>query len=279
MKKSERPVERNPDSSCPQLLVSVRNVAEAQEAIVGGCDILDVKEPSRGSLGAASGSTICQISEAAREFGIPLSAAMGECLDWRSPFPPVDLCSISDASLRFVKLGLAGLGKRDDETGEWLCLAGQIGHKLGTGTRHVAVIYADWQAAKSPHPTLILDALATHLDTSHAEPEFAGVLVDTFGKEAGRLTDAMSALELRAIGDRTRDMGLFLALAGRLTVNILPEVMSVSPDIVAIRSAACMGEDRQASVRSEAVARFRISMSDLTAGSQPAAAFDEANHV
>jgi uncharacterized protein (UPF0264 family) len=46
----------------PQLLVSVRNAAEAQAALAGGCDILDIKEPSRGSLGMADAPTIAAIA-------------------------------------------------------------------------------------------------------------------------------------------------------------------------------------------------------------------------
>ena len=272
-------MERNPDSPGPKLLVSVRSATEAREAVAGGCDILDVKEPSRGSLGAASGATIRQISEVACETETPLSAALGECADWGAPVPPVSLSAIPDSSLQFVKLGLAGLGENENAITSWLHLAAQIGRQLGQGTRHVAVIYADWQIARSPHPATILDALSNHLASENREPDFAGILIDTFGKESGRLTDAMPITQLGEIQERTRKQGLFLALAGRVTVDILPEVLSVSPDIVAIRSAACVGEDRQASVRGEAVADFRRAMLDLTSKSKLAAAFDEARHV
>lgn len=272
-------MERNPDSPGPQLLVSVRSAAEAREAFAGGCDILDVKEPSGGSLGAASGSTIRQISEVACESGIPLSAAMGECVEWGAFVPPVNLSAVPEAGLRFVKLGLAGLGGKHDVITSWLDLAAQIGRQLGRGTHHVAVIYADWQAAGSPHPVTILDALSDHLASGNHEPEFAGVLIDTFGKESGRLTDAMTVTQLVEIRERTRELGLFLALAGRVTAGILPDVMSVSPDIVAIRSAACVGEDRQANVRCEAVSQFRQVISDLTSKSKLTAAFGEVSDV
>ncbi len=36
-----------------RLLVSVRSAAEAEIALSAGADLIDVKEPSRGSLGAA----------------------------------------------------------------------------------------------------------------------------------------------------------------------------------------------------------------------------------
>ena len=47
--------------SPPKLLVSVRSLGEALTALQGGCDWLDVKEPSAGSLGAASLSTLQEI--------------------------------------------------------------------------------------------------------------------------------------------------------------------------------------------------------------------------
>ena len=40
--------------SPPQLLVSVRSAEEARAALEGGAALIDVKEPSRGSLGSAS---------------------------------------------------------------------------------------------------------------------------------------------------------------------------------------------------------------------------------
>ena len=48
-------------SRCPGLLVSVRSAAEAMEALAGGADMIDVKEPKRGSLGVADMSTIAEV--------------------------------------------------------------------------------------------------------------------------------------------------------------------------------------------------------------------------
>jgi uncharacterized protein (UPF0264 family) len=41
------------------LLVSVRDAAEAADALAGGADLIDVKEPNAGSLGAAGHPTLC----------------------------------------------------------------------------------------------------------------------------------------------------------------------------------------------------------------------------
>ena len=44
------------DAVCPGLLVSVRSGAEAEAALAGGADLIDVKEPTRGALGRADGA-------------------------------------------------------------------------------------------------------------------------------------------------------------------------------------------------------------------------------
>lgn len=250
-------MERNPDSPGPRLLVSVRSLAEAQEAIAGGCDILDIKEPSRGSLGAAAGSVIGEIAECSAAAGLQVSAALGECVEWRAT-NPVDLDSIS--GLDFVKFGMAGLGNSEKGLHEWLQLLGTIARHPEAHTRHVAVVYADWQAAAAPHPQQVLSALATHIAGGKREPVFAGVLVDTFEKSSGRLPDTMCLDTLREIRERSTELGLFLALAGRLNIESLGQVLIAEPDIVAIRSAACGGGDRCASVHREAVRAFRFAL-------------------
>ncbi|MER3458081.1 MAG: hypothetical protein C4309_05105, partial [Chloroflexota bacterium] len=44
-----------------QLMISVVNASEAREAIAAGADILDVKNPAEGSLGAPAPAVIQQI--------------------------------------------------------------------------------------------------------------------------------------------------------------------------------------------------------------------------
>ena len=46
------------------VLVSVRDAAEAEEALVGGAAVIDVKDPARGSLGAAAPATVAAVARA-----------------------------------------------------------------------------------------------------------------------------------------------------------------------------------------------------------------------
>jgi len=68
--------------SMTRLLVSVRDAAEARTAVEAGADLIDVKEPARGPLGAADVEVVERVvAEVAGR--LPLSAALGELLAWR----------------------------------------------------------------------------------------------------------------------------------------------------------------------------------------------------
>ena len=59
-----------------RLLISVRNAFEAENALAGGADLIDIKEPANGSLGPADVSKGHEIASVVRGRR-PLSAAWG----------------------------------------------------------------------------------------------------------------------------------------------------------------------------------------------------------
>ena len=69
-------------SVTPRLLVSVRDAAEAEAALAGGADLIDVKEPSRGPLGRADAGVIRYVVKAVGGRA-PVSAALGELKELR----------------------------------------------------------------------------------------------------------------------------------------------------------------------------------------------------
>ena len=190
----------------PGLLVSVRNVEEAVDALAGGAAIIDVKEPNRGSLGAADPHQWQAVFNRVQGL-VPVSIALGELLDrglnQRSQFvPPV----------AFAKVGLAGCRHRSGWARQWK----QVLQRLPNNVRSVATIYADWQAAQAPHP----------LDTIQAASDLgcAAVLFDTCFKQHGWLLDHLPDIELRKLLDAVRKAGMKVVLAGSITRIRLPAV-------------------------------------------------------
>ena len=78
-----------------RLLVSVRDASEALAALAGGADIIDVKEPTRGSLGMADGDAVAGVVEAVGE-RVPVSAALGELCEWPERSPAFQKSRASD---------------------------------------------------------------------------------------------------------------------------------------------------------------------------------------
>ena len=63
-----------------RLLVSVRSAEEVSAALAGGADIIDAKEPARGSLGRVTPAVLSAIA-ACTPASVPLSVALGDCAD------------------------------------------------------------------------------------------------------------------------------------------------------------------------------------------------------
>jgi (5-formylfuran-3-yl)methyl phosphate synthase len=205
------------------LLVSVRNAMEAVVALDGGADLIDVKEPARGALGAADGAVWLDVlAVVARR--VPTSAALGELAD--SPALP------SHPALQgfnFAKLGLAGCGDQPHWSERWTWAVTQ----LPAETVPVAVVYADWQAARTPPPDEIV-AVAARCGCG-------AVLVDTYVKAGATLLDLGAALPLAPLIESARDLGLKIVLGGGLGHESIPRVLALRPDYVAVRGAACRG--------------------------------------
>ena len=245
-----------------RLLVSVRNVSEARLALKGGCDVLDIKDPGRGAMGMADAGMIDSVIEFARRFDrdLPVSAALGEAADWQNNAS----LPILPAPISFLKLGTAGLGSGAGWS-ERFAAAKRVFENIGRASRNrrgdsdgdappvssgwIAVAYADWETAGGPCPEAVIERAA--------ELDCIGVLIDTFSKANGRLVDWLSIERLNRLANDARSRDLTFALAGKLQIGDLPTLCVVRPDIVGIRSAACMAGDRTGKISLEALRAFR----------------------
>ena len=93
-----------------KLLVSVVDVAEARLAAAAGADIVDVKNPAEGSLGAPSPAVIAGVRAAVPE-ALPVSAAIGDMPNLPGTAALAALGAARSGAL-FVKVGLWGVSTR-----------------------------------------------------------------------------------------------------------------------------------------------------------------------
>jgi uncharacterized protein (UPF0264 family) len=206
----------------PRLLVSVRDAAEAEAAVLGGADLIDVKEPANGPLGRADAAVTAAVVRAVARW-VPVSAALGELRDC----PLVRVTEELPPEVDYVKWGLAGL------------LPARWGHYLSGAKafvppwKAVAVAYADWMAAESPRPA---DVAAFAGDFN-----FPAFLLDTYQKDGTTLLDWLPAEQVAALVRRCHAAGVKVALAGSLGPAEIGRLRDVGPDWFAVRGAACSG--------------------------------------
>lgn len=206
-----------PDGSArPGLLVSVRDLAEAIAALEGGAQIIDVKEPSRGPLGAPDKETVEVIVQAVAGRA-PVTAACGELTEHLCPPAPVE-------GVAAYKIGLA------DAPSDWGDLLTAWREGLPASTHVVPAAYWDHESAYSPRPEAVLPVAAS-LD--------GWMVLDTWDKSSGPLPvdDDRLAHLMRC----AHDAGVKVALAGGLTLKTLPEAIRLDSAVLGVRGAACVG--------------------------------------
>lgn len=210
--------------SIPKLLVSVRNKTEALSALEGGCDWLDVKDPSLGSLGAPSLTDLAEISTISGSF-LGWSSALGE-LEQLSD-DQWNLIGNRFPGLNLVKVGLSGC----DGQATWKLRLIEL-RKQQPHLELAMVHYADRKAANSPAWKEIVD-VAEQLESPI-------ILIDTFSKNGQTLLDHLTLKQLKRMREELSALRKGLALAGSLRPEQLAILIAEThPNIVAVRGAAC----------------------------------------
>jgi uncharacterized protein (UPF0264 family) len=239
-----------------RLLISVRSAEEAAAAIRGGADIIDAKEPERGSLGPVGPEALRSIAAEVPE-NFELSVAMG---DYSSAAQVINAIAALPISSRprplYLKLGFAGT-ESGAQIFEMLATARVIAQKHPAAPRIIAVAYADAGLAGTAEPATVIRAAG--LAGSD------GVLLDTREKGGANLLDWISPVALEQLIGLAREHRLLSAAAGSLQREDLELVAEGRPDIVGFRSAACRG-GRAGRVSSMLVRDLRARLDQVDSG-------------
>ncbi|WP_342643576.1 (5-formylfuran-3-yl)methyl phosphate synthase [Rhodoligotrophos ferricapiens] len=215
------------------MLASVTNAHEAETAIAGGADVIDLKDPAKGALGALPLATVQGVVQAVSG-RVPTSAVVGDL--------PLEAAVLRDAvqamsatGVDFVKVGLLGANNGSELDACLAALAPCAAH-----VKLVAVAFAD-----QGFPADLAGRLAAN--------RFTGVMLDTADKGAGRLLERMSIRALRDFVERGRAVGLLTGLAGALEAPDIPRLLPLKPDVLGFRTALCRHGDRTAGIEERVV--------------------------
>jgi uncharacterized protein (UPF0264 family) len=216
-----------------KLLISPQNAKEAAQAIAGGADIIDVKNPREGPLGASFPWVIKEIKKILPK-GVELSCTLGEA---PGLLGSIALAAYGGASLGvdYVKAGLSGI-KTLQEATELLEDIVKAAKQCNPKVKVVAAGYADYQRANSIEPSLVVQAAVK------AKADL--VMLDTAVKDGKNLFDFQSLQQLRVFIDSAHQQGLGTALAGSLRAQDLPVILKLGADFAGLRGAACSNNNR-----------------------------------
>jgi uncharacterized protein (UPF0264 family) len=232
-----------------RLMVSVTDLGEAEEALSGGADIIDVKNPREGALGA----NLPWITKTIREItpaNVELSATIGDMPNLPGT---AALAALGAAELGadYVKIGMLGPTKAE-EVQEIAQTVATTLQKFDLEAKLVVSGYADYRLQGCVSP-LLLPKVA-------AETGAWGVLIDVREKGVLGLLDHLSLDELRAFVDEGHRRNLNVALAGSLGKGDIGAVIDLGVDIVGVRRSVCSSEKGVIRVDERRVKEFARSL-------------------
>ena len=235
-----------------KLLVSVVDDAEARLAVAGGVDVVDVKNPAEGSLGAPDPGVIARVRDVVPA-ELELSAAIGDLPSLPGTAALAALGAVRSGAA-YVKIGLWGPSTTQDA----VAVLSAAREAVDSDAAVIAVAYAD--AARVPSRPLP----PSELVTAARRAGVSGCLLDTAIKDGRGLLSWLAADALAELVAEAHRAGLQMALAGELRAEDLPAIRATGADIVGVRSAACRDGRRTAALDPPRIARLRDACAEAT---------------
>ncbi|MEM3670222.1 MAG: (5-formylfuran-3-yl)methyl phosphate synthase [Thermoprotei archaeon] len=214
------------------LMVSVQNLEEAKQAVLGGADIVDVKNLQEAMVGSNFPPVIKQVREAFPA-NIHVSVTLGVV---PNQVGTVALAVYGAGALNATSVKV-GFVNTDYETA--LDILKESKRALeGTRTKLIAATFADSKLYNGLEPEAVLPLAR--------ESKSDGILIDTLTKDGRNLFDFMSEDKLKSIVLSSKEEGLSTALSGALRISNFDTLTRINPDIVGVRGAVCTDNDRYA---------------------------------
>jgi (5-formylfuran-3-yl)methyl phosphate synthase len=214
-----------------KMLASVRNLEEAAAILSTGIDIIDIKEPGRGALGAVDPDTIQMIVK--KVAGKKLTSATIGDLPLCASTMVQAIDRVETSGVDIIKIGVFS-GFIPDKVLQL------IKKKAQTGTRIVLVFFADLKTFTSD-----IKVIADH--------GVCGVMLDTAYKKNGNLRTILTDNELEDFLSGAQGMGLLAGLAGSLNQHDIKPLLDLMPDFLGFRSVLCQQHNREMKIDLHAV--------------------------
>ncbi|MCX4189734.1 (5-formylfuran-3-yl)methyl phosphate synthase [Methylophaga sp. OBS3] len=211
-------------SDTRQWLASVKSLAEAQQLSSCLPDMLDMKQPDQGALGALPVGTVTEIVDWVKDRCLT-SATVGD-LPMQAETIISALQAMQSSGVDYLKVGIFESKKLPEQV-----------TKLNDFLQHfttpvIAVLFVDDENSQS--------ALTTILNSN-----FSGVMLDTAEKNGKTLLDHMPEELLAEFVQLVVSNGKLCGLAGALKLDDIAVLKGLGADYLGFRSALCPDRQRQ----------------------------------
>lgn len=216
-----------------ELLVSAINLTESKEAIMGGADILDIKNPKEGSLGANFPWIIKEISQYVNKSKV-ISTTVGD-VDYKPGTVSLAALGCVVSGSDYVKVGLYGTHDYNQAKDVMDAVVKSV-KGYDDNITVVACGYADYYNINSVSSKDIVEvARDSNCDVA---------MLDTYVKDGRTLTDYQSREDLVNFVDDAHSHNLKVALAGSVNQSHIGLLKQIGCDIMGVRGCVCSGGDR-----------------------------------
>lgn len=231
-----------------KVLVSPKDIEEAKAVISGNADIVDVKNPKEGSLGANFPWVIKSIKQLVEEKGngMKMSAAIGD-FDYKPGTASLAALGAAASGAEYIKIGLHKIKTREEAI-DLLTGVVKAVKDFDPTKKVVSAFYADYKRINSISPFEIAE-IGKEVDIDVA-------MVDTGIKDGRTTLEFLSEDELKSFVSESKSLGLVTALAGALKFDDIPVIKAINPDILGVRGMVC-GGNRDDSVQVELVTKLK----------------------
>jgi uncharacterized protein (UPF0264 family) len=217
-----------------KILISVVSVEEAKIALKVNPDIIDIKNPDEGSLGAQFPWILKDIVEELKGSEVLSSATLGD-LAYKPGTASLAAFGAASCGVDYIKAGLFGTKNYNEALNLMTSVVNSV-RMVNMKTFVVAAGYADYNRFGGiPYKILARVAKNSGADV---------VMVDTAIKDGKNLFDAMNSDEIRDFIHLAHNNGLQVALAGSIKREHLDLLLQLNPDIIGVRGAVCENDDR-----------------------------------
>jgi len=213
------------------MLASVCNIDEVQLILQTSVDIIDLKNPKQGALGALPVELVTEIVQLINKQK-PVSATVGD-LPMQAELVFNAVSAMANTGVDYIKIGFF-------PEGDWQATLDKLSQITEQGQQLIAVLFADTK-------------LDFNIIQSIKAAGFSGVMIDTIDKSKGSLLDIMSTSTIEKFVTASKSAELLCGLAGSLKQTDIASLLPLNADYLGFRGALCQQHNRTTQIDKQAV--------------------------